>query len=160
MADLQPIKPNDVAKPGTTPAPATSRPVIVGNTPQVADPMLERSAKQVAPLAVNGSSMKDKVVSDETPETLKKEASSEDDAKHAQQNPLDKPKDEVDKLARLGEIIESGEYNVNISSRDKNGAKSAGIILLIVLLIAIVGYILVDLNIIHTNFSLPFEIFK
>ena len=55
MPELKITPLNDVAKPGTTPADATSKPVIVGHEAEVADPMVKpEAAPAPAPFITSG----------------------------------------------------------------------------------------------------------
>lgn len=161
---------NDVAKPGTTPALASSKPVITGHTMAVSDPMVssapaaEKPEPAPAPTAPTTSpslgSMKPRIEPSKEAQEVQKEASEENDEVNATE-PIKNP-DETDKQVRLGELIESGEYNVNI--KQKNASSNATTFITTVLVIVIVAaaaiYILADLNIIDIGIKLPFELFK
>lgn len=162
MADaLQSSNLNDVAKPGTTPADATSRPVIVGHGVTVADPMVSTekpAVKDAAP--AGGGSTKSKLAPVSSGEEVKKDAAEDEDKKLAEQT-VEKQPTELDKQARLGELIESGEYNVTIKQASGGSAKTFFVTLLAVLLFgALAVYILADLEIIDIGVKLPFELFK
>ncbi len=152
---------NDVAKPGTTPADATSRPVIVGHGVTVADPMMnvdKTVAKEPAP--TSGGSTKSKLAPVSSGEEVKKDAADAEDKKLAEQI-VEKVPTELDKQARLGELIESGEYNVTIKQASGGSAKTFFVTLLGVLIVgAIAAYILADLEVIDLGIKLPFELFK
>lgn len=146
---------SDVAKPGTTAPDASSKPVIVGHTSVVADPMVSKQSEPIA------GSMKQRIMPTSTGEAVQKEATKEDDAAHAEADETKKDTT-IDKQVRLGEIIESGEYNVSIKQKKSSGAAVTffGTLFGIVLFAAIVLFILIDLNIIDAGITPPFEIFK
>lgn len=156
--------PNDVAKPGTTAPSATSKPVIVGHTSTVQDPMVSEPAAQPAKepaTQTSGGSSKPKIMPTTDADDLKKQATTEEDKQHAEALPVDEKKEEIpDYQARLGELIESGEYNVSIKPVGGNLKTFALTVVTIVLLGLIVGYILIDLNVIDVGIKLPFELFK
>ena len=155
---------NDVSKPGTTPAAASSKPVITGHTSAVTDPMV--SAPQIdsvspTPATTSTGSMKSRIEPTKDAQDVQKESAEEDDAANAGAEPIKNP-EEIDKQVRLGEIIESGEYAVTI--KQKNSSSNASTFIFTVLAIVAVAvvalYILTDLNVIDLGVKLPFEIFK
>jgi hypothetical protein len=152
---------SDVAKPGTTPADATSRPVIVGHGVTVADPMVSTDKPATKDAAPTGSgSTKNKLAPVSSGEDVKKDAAEDEDKKLAEQT-VEKQPTELDKQARLGELIESGEYNVTIKQASGGSAKTFFVTILAVLLFgALAVYILADLEIIDIGLELPFELFK
>lgn len=173
MAESKKNTNNDVAKPGTTPASATSKPVIVGHSSQIADPMVSASAQNPQPAAetpkptaVNvpsGGSSKPKLAPISDQATIKKQAANEEDQSLAEK-PIETTENVDEKAARIQEIIETQEYNVSISERGNKGKNGLGTFLTTVLTVLIVGflilYLLAYLKIIDTGIKLPFEIFK
>ena len=166
MADAASTNVTDVAKPGTTPPDATSRPVIVGHGPMVADPMVtaekseaEADTKQPAATTSTGSS-KPKINPVSTQEEVKNDTA-ENDEKKLDEELAEKKDTTEDKQARLGELIESGEYNVTIKQA-KNGSVRAFLVTVIIVLLlgAAVVYILADLKVLDIGIELPFELFK
>ena len=150
---------NDVAKPGTTPPDASSKPVIVGHTSVVADPMVSKQPEPAT--ATVAGSMKQRIMPTATGEAVQKQAAKEDDTAHAEAE-VPKKDTTADKQARLGDIIESGEYNVSIKQKKSSSAALTffATILGIVTFAAIVLFVLIDLKIIDVGINLPFEIFK
>lgn len=174
MAETSSTKVTDVAKPGTTPADPTSRPVIVGHGPMVADPMLnaEKSeetkttsgtAPQEAsgPTATTGTgSSKPKITPVSSQEEVKQDAA-ENDEKKLDEQMIEKKDTTEDKQARLGELIESGEYNVTIKQAKNGSVRTFLLTITIVLLLgAVLVYVLADLKVLDIGVELPFEFFK
>lgn len=155
---------DDVAKPGTTLPDATSRPIITANGPAVADPMVneEKPAAKEVPdaVAAGGGSMTPRVTPASSTDEVTKDATDADDKKLAEQT-IEKKEEPLDKQAKLGEIIESGEYNVNIKQSKSGSAGTFFMTIVLVLLIGlIVVYVLADLEIVDLGIKLPFELFK
>jgi hypothetical protein len=174
MADATSTKVTDVAKPGTTPADPTSRPVIVGHGPMVADPMVNaekseetKTASGTAPQAAPGStatsgtgSSKPKITPVSSQEEVKQDTA-ENDEKKLDEDLAEKKDTAEDKQARLGELIESGEYNVTIRQAKNGSVRTFLLTICIVLLLGVVAvYVLADLNILDIGVELPFEFFK
>ncbi len=156
----------DVAKPGTTPASATSRPIIVSRTAAVSDPMVSSTPAQpekpapAADVAVSSGSMKPRIEPTKAAQEVLKDATKESDEANADE-PIEKV-EATDKQARLGEIIESGEYNVSIKQKNAsiNAVTFIVTVLSIVLVAVVVVFLLTDLKIIDLGIKLPFELFK
>lgn len=164
----------DVARPGTTPATATSKPVIIGHTSQV-DPMVsatvpadaseekpstESPTTQTAPPVSGTGSSKPKL----TPSADAMEAVAAADIVDTETESTDAETEKSEEVnqTRLQEVIESGEYHVSIGQ--KNAKSNAGTFFATVTIILILGiialYILADLKIIDPGINLPFHIFK
>jgi len=160
-----PVSPNDVARPGTTAPDATSKPVIVARGPIAPDPMMNNgqvAAKQEPVVEQSsGGSMKPKLSPTTPAPELKKKAVEEEDKKHAETPIGDQKKNQVDVQSRLGEIIESGEYNVSIKQSRTRSTKTFIITVLGVVLVGfVVVYLLIDLKVIDAGIKLPIEFFK
>ncbi len=143
----------DIAAPGTTPAPATSKPVIVGHTSQVADPMVSGApAPEPNRPKLTPSDEAVKVAEVEAAKPVKDERAADELAIQAQE----------ERDAKLQELIESGEYNVSIGN--KAGKHSVATFMLTALIIVVVGavalFVLTDLKLIDPGFDLPFHIFN
>lgn len=160
---------SDVAKPGTTPADPTSRPIIVGHAPTAPDPMVSvaqgsmpaKKPDEPPTIVAGGGSMKPKIAPTSTNEEVTKEATKETDAKLAEQDVAKKADTAAEMATRLNEVIESGEYNVTIHQKNRGSAVQFLTVVFGVVLVAIVIlYILIDLNIIDAGITLPFELFK
>ena len=156
---------SDVAKPGTTPASATSRPIIASRTaavvdPMVSDPKVDKNKIIDKPKESTGS-MKSRIEPTKNSEELKVATDSEDSSAEAIADSEEKPVVE-DKQVRLGEIIESGEYKVSIKQKNNyvNANKLVTVTFVVILLTAIAVYLLVDLNVIKLGVKLPFDFFK
>ncbi len=160
----------DVAEPGTTPPPSTSKPVIVGHSGQLAsDPMMTETANPeqtkaptiLAPAAIppSGSSHSKLTPSagaqDAQAEAVKANnaASDADDAEQKAHEAHD---------AHLQELIESGEYRVSISQKQAKNSATTFIVTVcaIVLVGIIILFMLTDLKVIDLGIKLPFHIFK
>ena len=155
---------NEVAQPGTTPATPTSKPIISSHTPAVSDAMInaEKAADAVADTVaaaappVSAGSMKPKLTPSKELIDIQKETTIEEDKVAAAEPPEDP------RPARLQELIESGEYNVNIHQKTKSGSVRTFMttVIVIVLIGVIAIYILTDLKIVDLGIKLPFYIFK
>lgn len=168
MTAATPVAGGDVAKPGTTPADPTSRPIIVGHAP-APDPMVSTAQGSItknegepAPqMAVTSGSMKSKIAPTASQEEVVKEATKENDAKLAEESKEKKQDTAAETATRLNEIIEGGEYNVTIHQKNSGSAvQFIAVVLGVVLVAAIIMYLLIDLNIIDAGVKLPFELFK
>lgn len=155
----------DIAAPGTTPAAATSKPVIVGHTPQVADPMVAAApaatpAPAQAKPAVPAGSSRPKLAP--SPEVAAAQAAADKAEDVAEKAEDETAKAEEESQARLQEMIESGEYHVSIGQR--NARSTVSTFILTVLAIVVVGvvvlFVLTDLKLIDLGIKLPFHIFK
>lgn len=156
--DMQPAV-NDVARPGTTPAGATSRPII-GQPAPTADPMMNAQPK-TTPAVMSEGSMKSRLTPSNSAEEVSKAAHEEDDKKNAEK-PVDAKTEELDVQARLGDIIDSGEYNVSIKQKNASSNMTTFLttVLAIVIVAIIILYVLSDLGIVDFGIKLPFEFFK
>lgn len=62
--------------------------------------------------------------------------------------------------AELQKLIDSKKYAVPISGGSKGGGKVAAVFVAVIILMAVIGYILVDMGVVGSNIKLPFEFFK
>ena len=157
MAELKLTPMSDVAKPGTTPPDASARPLVVGHTTDVTDPMVnpEKSAST--------GSMKSKLTPDSSAAEIDKDAADTSDKEMAEKKVEKTEKEIIDeKQVRLAEIIESGEYIVSFGQEKsgKDAATFASTVIAIVLLGVVLLFVLTDLKIIDLGIKLPFHIFK
>lgn len=168
MAAATPSAGGDVAKPGTTPADPTSRPIIVGHSP-APDPMVsaaqgtitKKDGDSAPQMATSSGSMKSKVEPTATQEQVVKQATKENDAKLAEETKEKTQDSAAEAATRLNEIIESGEYNITVHQKNAGSAgQFIAVVLGVVLVAAIVLYVLIDLNIVDAGVKLPFELFK
>ena len=140
MPELKISPMSDVAKPGTTPADASSRPLVAGNVAQVADPMVTPEKSPETPTAAadaptndviatqpvsasaepaaSSGSMKSRLTPDSTAQEISKDVEADSDKELAEKK-LEKTEKELadEKQARLAEIIESHEYEVSIGQQ-------------------------------------------
>lgn len=158
----------DIAAPGTTPATATSKPVIVGHTAQLTDAAIGAEPRPVSPAAAPSVAVRPKPVpSAATVEEVQKAQAAEGDDKPVQTVAAKEAAEAQtldEKATRLQEIIDSGEYNVTIKPRGQGGKSGSRTFILtvlgIVLIAAVVLFLLIDLKIIDLGVKLPFHIFK
>jgi hypothetical protein len=103
--------------------------------------------------------MKPRITPTATGEAVQKEAAQEADIAHATADAT-KKEPSVDKQVRLGELIESGEYNVAVSSHavDKNIKKVVAVLLSAIFFVAIALYALLDTGVISSSVKLPYDI--
>lgn len=164
-----PVAGKDIAMPGTTPADATSKPVIVGHTTQLAgDPMIAEAAKPEAALPAtvaspaippSGSSR-----SKLTPSAGAQDAQAEATRADTVANDADaaelKAREEHE--AHIQEIIESGEYRVSISQKQAKNSAMTFILTMLAIVLAgvVILFVLTDLKVIDLGIKLPFHIFK
>ena len=185
MAELKLNPMSDVAKPGTTPATPTTRPLVVGNSNEVSDPMVapEKPAEKPTVQTVSGVPLAAQpdlepaktgeiagtgsMVSKLTPTTssaeiIKDVADDSDKALADKKNEKSEKDVNDEQQARLAELIESGDYNVSVGQ--EKGTKGAATFILTVLAILLVGavtiFLLSDLKIIDLGLKLPFHLFK
>ena len=172
---------SDVAKPGTTVPDATSKPIIVGHSAQVSDPMVSAAEAVIskpelviappkpepvatppaAATATAGSTRPGKIAPISSSSDIQKDTDKEAD-KEVEENATEPKPEEDNRQARLAELIESGEYNVDISQKTSAGAvKSFLITVFVVVLVGVVVlFVLTDLKMIDLGIKLPFHIFK
>jgi len=169
MAEENKTSLQDVARPGTIPALATSKPVIVGHTSMVADPMMNADKKDSGSTApatsvVSAGSTKPKLEpisakvdtkSDESKDADKSQALHAADTTKISEQDL--------RQEKLAELIESGEYKVSVHHQ-KSGSNSIKTFVLTVFAIILAGlavlFVLTDLKVIDLGVKLPFHIFK
>ena len=178
MSDEKPISLQDVARPGTTPASATSKPVIVGHTSMVVDPMTtpekkEPSTIQTAtsgadatkPATASQGSSKPKLAPI-SGQDIKPEGDPEKGADKPQtvEGPAPSKVSEEDlRQESLAELIESGQYKVSIHSQKVSTSSFSNFVitvLAVVLVGVVVLFVLSDLKILDLGVKLPFHIFK
>ena len=171
MADiLRPAAGKDVAVPGSTPADATSKPIIVGHSAPVADAMVTPAAppagesaavatpEVIKPLAPG--SMRAKLAPSAEAAAAQIAADKVDDATEQVEDADAKAEEGYE--TRVQDILESGEYHVSIGQK---AAKSSAVTFILTMLaIVLVGvatlFILTDLKVIDLGIKLPFHIFK
>ena len=151
MAEMKLSPMSDVAKPGTTPPPATSRPVVNAPSKPAEDTTVRPEAMK------GGGSMQPRVTPSSTAEQLNKASAADTDKAMADKKTSTAEKDLADeRQARLQEIIESGEYNVPI--HQENGSKSAMTFILTALAVFAVGaaalYVLSALKVIDLGLKI------
>lgn len=168
----KPVAGADVATPNSTPADATSKPLIQGHTSQVAaDPMVnvatppaaeeKPSAEPAQPVAAAPpSSTKPRIVPSAGAQEAQAAADKADDAAKVADDATEKT--EEDNQTRVQELIESGEYNVSISQNNKKSGAGTFLVTVGAILLAgiIILFVLTDLKIIDLGIDLPFHIFK
>ncbi len=158
MPDIKPITANDdVAKPGTVPPLATSKPVVPQST-TVQDPMVAAQT-----VAVGSVSSQPRVAPQATADEIRKDTQTESDKAEAAKSSQKSEQDIAgDRQARLSELIENGEYNVSIGQL--KDSKTVTTFLTTVLMVLFVGalfiFILTDLKLIDLGIKLPFHVFK
>lgn len=175
----------DIEKPGTTPAHATSRPIITSRAPAVKDPMVSDDAaktsaeparfapsvtkKKIVPLETNNDS-----VTKAAPTASETEAPSEpaeetplpeltqqdvDDAAAAAQVALSKEEQQQAEL--VAKLTEQKKYFVPIGAVSRRRTARVTLLLSIVLvMLAVGGVMAIDAGIIETNITLPFDLIK
>lgn len=159
---------SDVAKPGTTPADPTSRPIIIGHEP-ASDPMVsttqavmpEKKPEEAPVVITSTGSMKSKITPSSTTAEVTKEAAADSDEKVAEESQQKKEDTAAEQAAHLAEIIESGEYNVSVHQKNRGSVGQFILVVIgVVLIAAVVLFILIDLNVIDVGIKIPFELFK
>lgn len=178
----------DVEKPGTTPASATSRPIITSRAPAVKDPMVSvDTAAQGSqdPVRLAPSVTKKKIIpltatedapaTKEAPVEPEKPAESEpepetpiseeltqqtaDEAAVAAQIALSKEDQQQAEL--VTKLTEQKKYFVPIGAAKKRRAARTTLMLAIVLLLLVIGGALaIDAGIVETDITLPFDLIK
>lgn len=179
MAEKKPVM--DVAKPGETPAEATSRPIIVSKKPAVKDPMVnekEEKAPEADAPSLSPSVSKKKIeplssASKPTEEPAEKKPEEKPDTTIAtpdtdeligeekQEAVESKVDEEATKRQELvDKLIAEKKYFVPIGAAQHKRNSVTAVILFLVL-VAIVGvYLAIDANLIKTDISLPFDLIK
>lgn len=161
--DKKPME--DVSKPGTTPASATSRPIIVSRTAAVSDPMVSTAQpEKTQPPSVStesSGSMRPRIEPTKAAQAVQKDATNETDAANALAEPIKEPIID-DKQVRLGDIIESGEYNLSIKQKNASSNIKTFLVtvLMIILFFVLILYLLTGLDIVDLGIKLPFQLFK
>lgn len=174
----------DVEKPGTTPAPATSRPVIIGKGPAIKDPMVnetkseEDSKHQPLPPAKKKTiqPITDDVSKEEEPKQTEpsqaepvanpdsnNELPSTGDTDQAEES-TPEPKTSEEEIKRqelVYKLINNKKYYVPIGAVQKKRAARSTIVLLILLVVVAAGAVLaIDADLIQTDITLPFDLIK
>ncbi len=158
---------SDVAKPGTTPADPTSRPIISTHTAVIdlmvsATPATAPQNDQQDKTTVSaGGSMKSKITPSSTSEQVATDTNKESDEKLALQSNEKKPEVQADQSARIAELIDSGEYNVAVNQKSGGSVgQFMAVVLGVVLIAVIILYLLIDLDVIDVGVNLPVQLFK
>lgn len=191
MAEKENKKPIvDVEKPGTTPAEATSRPVIVSKGPAMKDPMVNdtKSDGEASDASTPLSSTKKRTIQplSEQPEPASESSGSNEESqeKAPEQTPAEElapdlaPADETDKSSNstsapeisqeeikrqelVDSLVTEKKYFVPIGAVQKKRTARNTTLLFLVLLLALGGGVAaIDAEIIQTNVTLPFDLIK
>lgn len=179
----------DVEKPGTTPAHATSRPIIISKTPAVKDPMVAaEEPSPTEPVRLPPSAAKKTIVpltaADKKPETpaesepADKSADKPEEAEVKEEalpveTPTDQSPEEIAAAAQavlskeeqqqaelVEKLVEQKKYFVPIGAVQKRRAARNTALLAFVLLVLVGAALAVDAGIIETEFTLPFDLIK
>lgn len=166
-------KVHDVESPGATPAPATSRPVIVSKGPALQDPMVQEKPVAPAPEKRQPPSAIKKVIAPisepKTPEP-KAAATPEGDDDAADQT-LDVPavndvqkqseaeqKQEEETAELVRSLIAEKKYVVPIETTQEHWLRVGGIVFMVIVLVAIAFVAAIDAGLFLQNISLPFDV--
>lgn len=190
MAEKEVKKPvMDVEKPGTTPADATSRPVIISKGPAIKDPMVNDSNAETiekeAPLPVPSAKKKTIHPLSEQPKDETTEAQPEAKSEPANSEPAEAdvatnvaPTEEEEKAAtaeaeaELSEedrkrqeltdkLIAEKKYFVPIGAAEKRRTVRNTVVLFVVFIVVVAAVLFaVDAELIQTNITLPFDLIK
>lgn len=174
----------DVAKPGSTPADATSRPLIVTKSAMIKDPMVQaESSESAAEPAITPPSVSKKTiepltsqeksesvaettpaepasVADESEDSLTADNSTE--ISPTDENAETKAQVEEDKRQAIAdELIKQKKYVVPIGAvtRRKAGRRLV-VSLVLIILLAAAGVAVIDAGLIATSIQLPFDFIK
>lgn len=179
----------DVEKPGTTPAHATSRPIIISKTPAVKDPMVAaEEPSPTEPVRLPPSAAKKTIVpltaADKKPETpaesepADKSADKPEEAEVKEEalpveTPTDQSPEEIAAAAQavlskeeqqqaelVEKLVEQKKYFVPIGAVQKRRTARNTALLAFVLLVLVGAALAVDAGIIETEFTLPFDLIK
>lgn len=164
----------DVAKPDTTPADESSKPVIVGHRPMVLDPMVNEEKKieqTTAKQSVTQSTRKLEPTSSEVkPETKQTSTTSSKSTaadaeqvtkKPESQNEADILAETQAKEAEFNELVMTKKYFVETSNPTKSSAKAFIITVVSVLLVGSMALALLhDAGVIDLGIKLPFDLIK
>ncbi len=182
MAEKEAKKPvMDVEKPGTTPADATSRPVIITKGPAIKDPMVNEASpeateketplpvpsakkKNIQPLSEQPEDNTGKVQSETKPEAelAPDLVPTEDEEKAATAEAEAQLSEEDRKRQELTDkLIAEKKYFVPIGAAEKRRTVRNTAILLVVFIVVVAAALLaVDAELIQTNVTLPFDLIK
>ncbi len=179
----------DVEKPGTTPAHATSRPIIISKTPVVKDPMVSNdepmgaepvrlppsaAKKTIAPLSAADKEPETPTDSEPTDKIVDKpeEADSKEEALPIEAETDQSPeeiaaaaqavlsKEEQQQAELVEKLVEQKKYFVPIGAVQKRRTARNTALLAFVLLVLVGAALAVDAGIIKTEFTLPFDLIK
>jgi hypothetical protein len=177
----------DVEKPGTTPASATSRPLIVGRGPAIKDPMVndsnEETVEQSKSLPLPSAKKKTiqpitepqeeaEVQSETKPEPASEQpaepgvatdlASTEEEEKAATAEAEAELSEEERKRQELTDkLISEKKYFVPIGAAEKRRTLRNTTVLFIVFIVVIAATVLaIDAELVQTNITLPFDLIK
>lgn len=180
----------DVEKPGTTPAHATSRPIIISKAPAVKDPMVSNDEPVVAePVRLPPSAAKKTIAplsaEDKRPElppanpapTEKASEKPEETEPKEEALPVETPtdqspeeiaaaeqavlsKEEQEQAELVNKLVEQKKYFVPIGAVQKRRTARNTALLALVLLVFVGAALALDAGIIKTDFTLPFDLIK
>lgn len=179
---------SDVAKPGNTPADATSRPVIVNRESFIKDPMVndDSDAKDKTPESEVRASAGKKVIKPLEDTETTKESAPEPDAKtenteEAAAEPvsdnavvdavLDQVSDTKQQVAQdketeqrqvlVDKLVEQKKYFVPLATAQHRRNNKIAVVVVAALLPLLVGIVLaMDAGVIETGVTLPFDLIK
>ncbi len=182
MAEPNTTAGNDVARPGETPATATSKPIIIGKGPAIKDPMVHEADQAIspaAPLAAPSAAKKtispisapstasdssqdveEVIIADETSADIDLSAKDVNPAAvDSVQEAASKEDAELDALSH--KLIASGTYFVPIGAvhrRRTHAVVTTSIIVLVVVAMAVLAAI--DAELLPVDVKLPFDLIK
>lgn len=179
---MQPNKSGqDIAKPGSTPADATSRPLIVTKSAMIKDPMVQTddavssqevvvappsaSKKTIEPLTsqekTDTAADSEVKESSDTPDESS-DASSTADTMVVEGDSATKEQDDAGKRQAIAdELIQQKKYFVPIGAETRRRAgRRLIVVLLLIAVTSIAAVLAIDAGIIATNLQLPFDFIK
>lgn len=185
MADKEAKKPvMDVGKPGTTPADATSRPIIVTKGPAIKDPMVNESKpegetqttptplpsakkKTIQPLTEQPKTETEAKPAPEAAETeepapeltqAEQEATAKTEAAEAAQKLSD---EELKRQELVSKLVAEKQYFVPIGAAQKKRTVRNTLLLFVVFILVIgASALAIDAELIQTDITLPFDLIK
>lgn len=187
MADKETKKPvMDVEKPGTTPASATSRPVIVGRGPAIKDPMVNtsdpESTEQTNPQPLPSAKKKTIQPISEQPATeadTKPEVGSEPKPEATGELAPELPPTEAEERAAAADaaeqlseedrkrqeltdkLVAEKKYFVPIgAAQKKRTARNTALMFVVFVVVVGAALLAVDAELIQTDITLPFDLIK
>lgn len=182
MAEKENKKPvTDVEKPGTTPAGATSRPIIITKGPAIKDPMVNEAKpedeeqptsarlpsakkKTIQPLTEQPEPVAQPDISSQTEElpTESELAANEEKTKSEAAEAAQKlSEEELKRQELVDKLVAEKKYFVPIGAVQKKRTTRTASLLFIVIVLIIGGALLsVDAELIQTDIKLPFDLIK